>query len=72
MVEVDAGNEMFAMLDHNGLQTWWVTSVPEVYEDHVSNLRMQDKLRNAGYDRSETVPLQSSWKVQYNIVDHPT
>lgn len=48
VVEVDAGNEMFAMLDHNGLQTWWVTSIPEVYEDHVSNLRMQDKLRNAG------------------------
>jgi len=48
VVAVDVGSDTFAMLGHDGLETWWGASVPEEYEDHVSNLQMQNKLRDAG------------------------
>lgn len=48
VVLVDASRDSFATLDSDGANQWWGTNVPQVFEDHVSNIQMQTKLREAG------------------------
>lgn len=48
IVSVNANTDTFATLDSDGALQWWGTELPEVFEDHVSNIEMQDKLREKG------------------------
>lgn len=48
VVLVDASRDSFATLDSDGANQWWGTNVPQVFDDHVSNIQMQTKLQEAG------------------------
>jgi len=48
VVLVDASKDSFATLDSDGANLWWGINVPQMFDDHVSNSQMQDKLREAG------------------------
>ena len=48
VILVDASKDSFATLDSDGANQWWGTNVPQVFDDHVSNTQMQDKLQEAG------------------------
>jgi len=48
VILVDSSKDSFATLDSDGANQWWGTNVPQVFDDHVSNTQMQDKLQEAG------------------------
>jgi hypothetical protein len=48
VVSINYDMDSFATIDSDGANQWWGTNVPQVFDDHVSNAQMQDKLREAG------------------------
>ena len=48
VVSVNPYMDMFALLDSDGEYQWFGTEAPEVFDDHVSDTQMQDKLQEAG------------------------
>ena len=48
VVKLDYGRDLFAVLDSDGASQWWGIEVPQIFDDHISNNQMQDKLQEAG------------------------
>jgi len=48
VVDIDAVNDAFALLDADGEKQWWGTDAPAVFSGHSSNAEMQAKLAEFG------------------------
>ena len=48
VVSINYAMDSFATLDSDGANQWWSTIAPQVFDDHVSNIQMQTRLREAG------------------------
>lgn len=48
VVSVNVHMDMFATIDSDGEFQWFGTESPEFFEDHISDIQMQNKLEEAG------------------------
>lgn len=48
VTDVHVGSDTFAVLDCGGEPQWFGTEVAEVFEEHISNIEMQSRLKEAG------------------------